>query len=167
MRHYFLLLISWLVRVTTIWLPESSIISRFRGSLYGIFMPQCGNNFQVSGDVRIINLENFFVGDDVYLAPGVIVNAITSIQLNSEVMIGFNCVLVSGDHTLSGKSYRFGKSTLKPIKIGAGAWVAANCTVVAGAEIGNGSLVGANSVVVGVLPPFGKYGGIPAKSLGG
>ena len=30
----------------------------------------------------IINLENFSVGDDVYLAPGVIVNAITSIQLS-------------------------------------------------------------------------------------
>lgn len=165
MRHYFLLLISWLIRVTTIWLPESSIISRFRGSLYAIFMPQCGRNFQVSGDVRIINLENFYVGDDVYLAPGVIINAITSIQLNSEVMIGFNCVLVSGNHTLSGESYRFGNSFLKPIKIGAGSWVAANCTVVAGAEIGPGSLIGANSVVVGLLLPFGKYGGIPAKPL--
>ena len=167
MRHYFLLLISWLVRTSTMWLPESSAISRIRGSLYGLFMSHCGKNFQVSGDVRIINLENFSVGDDVYLAPGVIVNAITSIQLSSEVMIGFNCVLISGNHTLCGKSYRFGKSVLKPIKIGAGAWVAANCTVVAGAEIGCGSLVGANSVVVGVLPPFGKYGGIPAKYLGG
>lgn len=166
MRHYFLLLISWLVRTSTMWLPEAAIISRFRGSLYGIFMPHCGRNFQVSGDVRILNLENFSVEDDVYLAPGVIVNAITYIDLSSEVMIGFNCVLISGDHTLCGKSYRFGESTLKPIKIGAGAWVAANCTVVAGAEIGHGSLVGANSVVVGVLPPFGKYGGVPAKPLG-
>lgn len=165
MRHYFLLLISWFLRVTTIWLPESSIIARVRGFLYGVFMPQCGKNFQVSGDVRIINLENFSVGDDVYLAPGVIINAITSIRLNSEAMIGFNCVLVSGNHTFSGKSYRFGKSSSRPIIIGAGTWVSANCTIVPGAEIGPGSLIAANSVVVGILPPFGKYGGIPAKSL--
>jgi maltose O-acetyltransferase len=165
MRHYFLLVVSWLVRTITIWLPEAAFISRFRGALYGLFLSQCGKNFQVSSNVRIINLENFSVGDDVYLAPGVIVNAISSIHLDSEVMVGFNCVLVSGNHTLFNESYRFGRSSMKPIKIGAGTWVAANCTVTAGAEVGYGSLVGANSVVNGVLPPLGRYGGIPAKSL--
>lgn len=165
MRHYFLLLISWIIRTATFIIPESSFGSRFRGFLYGIFMPQCGRDFQVSTDTRLINLENLYVGDHVYLAPGVVVNAISQITLESEVMIGFNTVLVSGNHTFCAGSYRFGSSDCKPIYIGFGSWISANCTVTAGSEIGRGSLIAANSVVIGMLPAGGKYGGLPAKTL--
>jgi acetyltransferase-like isoleucine patch superfamily enzyme len=165
MYHYLLLLFSWIIRVTTFIIPESSLGSRFRGFLYGIFMPQCGKNFQVSSNARIINLENFYVGDNVYLAPGVVVNAISRITLESEVMIGFNSVIVSGNHTLFNGSYRFGKSNCRPIYIKFGSWISANCTVTAGSKIGEGSLVAANSVVTGSLPAGGIYGGLPAKLL--
>jgi len=165
MKHKILLLVSWFIRMSMFFLPDSYIFSKVRGYFYGLFMPKCGSNFQVSSDVRLLNLENLYVGNDVYLAPGVIINAIKDVHLDDEVMIGFNTVIVSGNHTQVNGSYRFGKSNSKPIKVCKGVWIAANCTIVAGVSIDSGILVAANSSVVNDLVGGKIFGGTPARVL--
>jgi acetyltransferase-like isoleucine patch superfamily enzyme len=165
MNHKFLLIVSWFIRTSLFFLPNHKYLNRFRGFLYSLFLPRCGKNFQVSSDVMIINLENLYVGNDVYLAPGVIINAIDKIYLEDEVMIGFNSVLVSGNHTLSNSSYRFSTSYLSPISIGKGSWIAANCTITAGTVIDDSVLIGANSLVRGRCLKNSIYAGNPATFI--
>lgn len=165
MKHILLLLISNLIRIFLFFLPESSFFSKVRGFLYSLFMKSCGKNLQVSSDVRIINLENLIVGDNVYLAPGCIINAIDSIFIGNEVMLGFNVVIVSGNHTKFNDSYRYGSSKTEPIIIADGAWVGANSTITAGSIIERGVLIGANSLVRGKTLPNKIYGGVPIKEI--
>ncbi|WP_264346299.1 acyltransferase [Rheinheimera sp. MM224] len=122
-------------------------------------------DFQVSASAILRNLENIHVGQNVYIAPNVVINAITSITLEDEVMIGFNSVLVSGNHTLVDGSYRYGKSKVKQIIIGKGSWIAANCTVIAGTKLAEGSLLAANSSISGEFVDTGIYGGVPARKI--
>ncbi len=166
MKHKFFLLYSWFVRTLLFFLPDQPSIMKFRGWMYGLGMNRCGSNFQVSANVVIKGLENFLVGDDCYLAPGVVVNAIQYVELDCQVMIGFNSVLVSGNHSKSNGSYRFGKSRSAPIYIGFGSWVAANSTVVAGASIGSGVVIGANSFVKGNFSDDSVYVSLIPKKLG-
>lgn len=165
MKHKFLLLYSWFVRTLLFFLPDQPLIMRFRGWMYGLGMKNRGRNFQVSANVIIKGLENFLVGDDCYLAPGVVINAIRDIEFDGQVMIGFNSVLVSGNHSKTNGSYRFGKSKTAPIYVGFGSWVAANCTVVAGASIGSGVVIGANSFIKGSFAGDSVYATLIPKKI--
>lgn len=158
-----LLLYSWLVFLFTSFLPDVHFIMRFRGFLLSKGMKSCGRNFQVSRSCVIRVLENLSVGDDVYLAPGVVIFCHTNVTIGSEVLIGPNTIVTAGNHSSDGASYRFGPSICIPVYIGNGSWIAGNCSITAGSNIGEHVLVAANSVVVGSLNPHSIYGGVPVK----
>jgi virginiamycin A acetyltransferase len=52
-----------------------------------------------------------------------------------------------------------------PIHIGDDVWIGANCTITDGVKIGNGSVIGANSVVTSDVPEYSIYAGTPAKFI--
>jgi len=162
MKHKSLLIYSWLVFFLLRILPDMPSIMRFRGHCYLFFTRNRVSDFQVSSDVVIRNLENITIGNSVYLAPGVVINAVGDIHLGDEVMVGFNSVLNSGNHTIKGNSYRHGDKHILPIYIGSGSWVAANCTITAGSNIGVCTLIAANSCYSGRSEDFSIYGGVPA-----
>jgi virginiamycin A acetyltransferase len=53
----------------------------------------------------------------------------------------------------------------RPVRIGAGAWLGDNVTILADVEIGNGAIVGAGSVVTRSVPPYAVAVGNPARVL--
>jgi len=56
-----------------------------------------------------------------------------------------------------------GEMTVEPVAIGSNAWVGAKVTVLRGARIGDGAVVGANAVVRGELPARSVCVGMPAR----
>lgn len=53
----------------------------------------------------------------------------------------------------------------KPITIGNNVWMGANSLVLGGVIIGEGSIIGAHSLVVSDIPPFALAVGVPAKVI--
>ncbi len=51
------------------------------------------------------------------------------------------------------------------IKVGNGAWFGSNCTIISGADVGEGSIIGAMSLVNRKIPPFVIAGGVPVKVI--
>lgn len=165
--HSLLLLYSWLIRFGCEVLPESSYSSKIRGFLYSLVLKNCGKNFQVSSGVIIQNLENLTVGNNVYFAPRVIINAIDSVIFEDDVMLGFNVVVVSGDHTKQNGSYRFGKSKKGKIIFKYGSWVGANSVILRGSIVNKGVVIGANSVLKGKTIEDKVYFGKKINEIGG
>jgi acetyltransferase-like isoleucine patch superfamily enzyme len=58
-----------------------------------------------------------------------------------------------------------GQVSIEPVLIGADVWIATKVTVLRGARIGDNTVVGANAVVRGELPPRVVAAGIPARVL--
>ena len=58
-----------------------------------------------------------------------------------------------------------GRTTVDPVVIGANVWIGAKVTVLRGARIGDGAVVGANAVVHGELPPRSVCAGVPARVI--
>lgn len=165
MRHKVSLLWSWFVWIMTLPMPDLPSVRRLRGWLYGLLMRKRGSNFQVSFNVTIRGLENLSVGNDVYIAPGVVILAGKDISLGDGVQLAFYSVLTDGGHTRKDDSYRFGPRVQCPIRIDAGAWLGAHVTVVAGVTIGRCAVIGANSVVTRDIPSEVLAAGVPAVVL--
>ncbi|AFM27196.1 acyltransferase [Desulfomonile tiedjei] len=160
-----LIMYSWFVFVMTFWMPDIPHIMRFRGWLLGLAMNRKGKNFQVSNAAIIRGLENLSVGNDVYCASGVVILAARDIRIDDEVMVAFHSVIIDGNHRSQAGSYRFGRSIRKPVRIGRGTWIGANCTICPGVSIGSNVAIAANSAVVEDLPSDVTAGGVPARVI--
>lgn len=165
MFHNFSLIWSWFVWVITRLVPDFPLSMRFRGWLYSFGMNSSGRNFQVASSCRLISMDTLKVGENVYFAQNVIINGGGEINIGNEVMIGIGSVIVSGNHTASNGSYRWGIRKESPITIGQGSWLGANTVLVAGSVVPESSLIAAGAVVVNVLNQPGVYGGVPARLL--
>lgn len=70
-------------------------------------------------------------------------------------------VIFLTNHTRINNSYRFGPRKQSSICINSGVWVGSHCTVLAGVTIGEGVVVGANSVVACDVPSNCLIAGVP------
>ena len=84
-----------------------------------------------------------------------------SIEIGYNVMMGRNVTIRdnNGGHYLSMQGYK----ESQPVKIGNHVWLCEGCTIMPGAKIGDGAIVGAGSVVYGHVPPNSLVSGNPAK----
>lgn len=109
----------------------------------------------------------------VYLGSGSFVNFNATfvdpcpIRVGARTLIGPNCSFYSGTHPLDPvlRNGTSGPEMGKDINIGEDCWIAGNCIVLPGVAIGNGSTVGAGSVVTKDVPPYHVVAGNPARVL--
>lgn len=143
------------------WLPDNIVIMKLRGMLISPFFKKCGKNLRVARGNVFYNSFNISFGDNVYIAYGNWFSGSTDIVVESEVMFGPKSIIISGNHVRSHGSFRYGKNELKPILISFGCWIGGNCSILAGAKIGKGTVIGANSVVIGSVPANCLFAGNP------
>ncbi|MCX8196936.1 MAG: acyltransferase [Candidatus Micrarchaeota archaeon] len=80
------------------------------------------------------------------------------IEVEDGAIVGYNTVILT--HEFLQGSFRIGK-----VKIGKGAMVGANCTILPGVQIGEGASISAMSLVNKDVPPKQVWGGVPAKCI--
>lgn len=154
------------VLLLTAWLPDNVIMLRLRGRMAAPFLGKCGGNLTLARGIVFYNPQNIEIGRDVFLAYGVVLIAIDKIRIGDEVLVGPYAVLAAGNHTKAGGSYRHGAITPGPIDIGFGSWLGAHVSVVSGAVVGKGCVIGSNACVVrGTLADHSFAAGVPAKVI--
>jgi maltose O-acetyltransferase len=151
MKHKFLLVYSWFIRTILFFFPDFPIFMRLRGWLYGLGLKKCGYDFQVTNDCILKGLENISVGNNVFLGNHSIFFGSGETYIGDGVMFGPHVVVVSGNHIFEGQSYRKKGSSAGLITIESGAWVGANCTIIAGSCLPKYSVLGANSLLSSVF----------------
>jgi acetyltransferase-like isoleucine patch superfamily enzyme len=98
------------------------------------------------------------IGDRVICSFGASIRATRRVALGDEAWIAWYSVI---HDRLDGQP----PEAARPISIGRRVWLAGRVTVLPGASIGDGSIVGAGSVVEGEIPPGVVAAGIPARVL--
>lgn len=155
-----------LVLAFTNWLPDNVPFLRFRGALASVFFGKCGANLRLGRNLTFYNPSRIAIGSDVYIAIGCWFMAAESIDIEDEVMFGPYCIVVSGEHTRHGGSYRRGGVIAGATRIGRGSWLAGHVTVTAGRDVGPGALVAAGAVVTRSIPADAVVAGNPARIVG-
>lgn len=125
----------------------------------------------VLGDVSIGR--NCSIGQNVMIGPKVRIGDGCKIQnnvslyegvvLEDEVFCGPSCVFTN---VLNPRAHVARKSEFKPTKVGHGATIGANATILCGHSIGAYAFIGAGAVVTRDVPDFALMAGVPAKRIG-
>ncbi|WP_225035060.1 acyltransferase [Winogradskyella sp. SM1960] len=130
-----------------------------------------GRNFKLGYFSEINNPQFFSFGDYFYSGPfaSFSTNKNNLIEIGDCVIFGPKCSIYGGNHDFSFEGFIFHNVNIEHmkgiIKIENGVWVGANTTMLSGTEIGEGSVIGAMSLVNKKIPPFVVAGGVPVKII--
>ena len=125
------------------------------------------------------------LGEGAVINPGFACDYGFNIHFGQRAFVNFNCVfldcapiaigddlqmgpgvqLLTAEHPLDPATRRTGVETARPIHIGHGVWFGGGAIVLPGVTIGDGSVIGAGSVVTRDVPGRTVVAGNPARRL--
>lgn len=107
-----------------------------------------GDRSKITGKARITCAQKIIIKEDVLIASGVYIT-----DLNH------------GMDPLDNVSYSYQPLECRDVFIDKGVWIGERVCILPGAHIGEKSIIGANSVVTGNIPPYCIAAGIPARVI--
>src|ERR687896_1625093 len=105
------------------------------------------------------------IGRGCFLNRGTMLAALERIEIGDHVMFANNCFVGDADHRFDDPDQPVpwqGFTSQGPVRIGDNCWFGVNCVVTSGVTIAERCVIGANSVVIGDLPPRTIAAGSPA-----
>lgn len=103
------------------------------------------------------------IGANTFINYGTNISATNRVSIGRDCAIGQYCIVMDDDYHQVGALWQPGKSA--PVEIGDSVWLSARVIVLAGSRIGSRSVIAANSVVRGEIPPSVVASGIPARVI--
>jgi acetyltransferase-like isoleucine patch superfamily enzyme len=145
------------IRGVVRWFRSKAYVAIHRLSNVGDFF-LAGSGAAVSRDL--------VAGDYVYIGPGSIVYP--GVRIGEFTMFGPDVKVMGEDHifdTVGVPIIFSGRPKLPETNIGRDVWIGAGSFVKCGVTIGDGVIIGANSVVLKDIGPFSIVAGSPAKFI--
>ncbi|MEA5533060.1 hormogonium polysaccharide biosynthesis acetyltransferase HpsU [Crocosphaera sp. XPORK-15E] len=100
------------------------------------------------------------IGDYSWIGDDVVFYSLDSIEIGSQCVISQECYLCTGSHDFQNISFNL---IVNPIKIGNGVWVATDCFIAPGVQIGANAVIGARSSVFSDIPAAQVAWGTPCR----
>ena len=117
-------------------------------------------------NVFISNPSKIIFGDNIVLSKGVVIISEGEIEIENNVMIGYDSKLLSSDHIiLPGKSTRFTGHKKSKIHVQENCWIASNVIVTKGVILKKSTVVGSFSLVNKSFYKSGLLIGQPARLI--
>lgn len=117
-----------------------------------------GNNFRVAtaGVVRSYNHATLQIGDNFQSNNNLMIICRHKIIIGSDVTIGPNVCIVDFNHDYHNENLR-DNYILGDISIGSNVWIGAGVIILPNSIIGDNCVIGAASIVTGIVPPNTIY----------
>jgi acetyltransferase-like isoleucine patch superfamily enzyme len=143
--------------------------------------------------VRLVGEERIAIGDEVFIGAGswlqslpdgknksvaisigrgasiagaCVISAVRSVFIEDDVLVARNVYISDHSHKYTATDTPIlgqGLDKIEPVLIKRGAWLGQNVVVCPGVTIGQGAVIGANSVVTRDVPDFSVAAGAPAR----
>ena len=134
----------------------------WRRFILRLFGAQIGRGARIYGSTRIWLPANLDLGRGAMLGRGVNCYNQAPITIGTDTVVSWNATLCSSTHDFSDPKFPL---ILRPIRIGSGAWIAAESFVGPGIAIEDGAVLGARSVAMQNLAGWALYSGNPAQKI--
>lgn len=131
-----------------------------------------GSNCDIEDGVLFKITKPFSAGNLIQLGNNVFVGACCQFNSSTKIVVGDNCLIASnttfvdtGHENLLGKLINLQPCIFEEIVVGDDVWIGTQCAILKGVTIGNGSIIGAGSVVNKSIPPNQIWAGVPARFI--
>lgn len=127
----------------------------------------CRGHIQVFEAVKIECLENSIleIGEHTYINHDSEIRCRRHISIGNGCAIAYGVLIQDSDYHTVYSEDGLPKEDTKPIRIMDNVWVGANAIILKGVTIGEGSIVGAGSIVTQSFPANVLIGGNPARII--
>jgi len=106
------------------------------------------------------------IGDRVSATGFLTVGAVKRVEIDDDALLASHIFIADNQHGHGSVDIPFKYQRLDkiaPVRVGKGAWIGEHVVIMPGVEIGDMSIVGANSVVTASVPPYSIVAGSPAR----
>lgn len=95
---------------------------------------------------------NIFLGEQFYANHNCVILDVAEVRIGDRVMLGPNVQIYATTHPLDPTERATGKEYCATVTIGDDCWIGGSAVILAGVNIGKGSVIGAGSVVTKDIP---------------
>jgi maltose O-acetyltransferase len=109
--------------------------------------------------------KNVSIGDGSFVNVGCWFEGFGSIDIGRDVFLGPQVLILTSTHDIDEDGQVTRTPTVSPVRIEDRCWLGARATVLPGVTIGEGTIIGAGSVVTRDCKPGALYVGVPARQV--
>ncbi len=148
-------------------LPRFRLMNSLKSVALRVLGARVGKRVVYYPGVKIVPAYGMTIGDDVDFAWGVIVTASGGVEIGDRVLIGYQTLILSSNHSMPACPDRIFEAghVKKTVRIQKDVWIGSGCTILPGVVVGEGAVIAAGSVVTKNVAPFSIVGGVPAKLI--
>ena len=155
---------AWNIVYALLFRPSPRPCHAWRAWLLRLFGARLGQGCHVYPSVKIWAPWNLLLGNSVGVGDGVNLYCMDRIEIGDYAVISQGAHLCGGTHDYNSANFQL---VVKPIVIGAYAWICAEAFIHLGVIVPSGAVVGARAVVTkSLLVPWAVYGGHPCHQVG-
>ena len=121
---------------------------------------------------RVYDQPELIVGNDTHLGYMTTISVGQRVEIGNHVLVAQRCFIADNDgHPIDYRRRRkeshepVSKEQIQPVKIEDDCWIGSDTIILKGVTIGQGSIIGTNSVVSRSIPPFCIAAGSPARVI--
>ena len=127
----------------------------------------CGDLVDVRASCFLISPAELSLGSRISIHPFCYIDATGGLTIGSDVSIAHGVSILTTEHNFFDRAIpiRDQGVELRGTQIGSDVWIGAGARILAGVNIGNGSIVAAGSVVKSDVPAGSIVAGVPARLI--
>lgn len=120
--------------------------------------------------IRLLRMCGYVIGEKVYIGEDLLIvddldNAQLALKIGDRAAISPRVTFVMHSQPNDSRIVPYINSHKGPITIGADAWIGTGAVILPNIVIGEGAVIGANSVVIHNVPSYTVVGGVPADYI--
>ena len=140
--------------------------------------PYVSRNARLERGCKVYNPKNLIMADETYINEGgIVMNSRARLIMKRGSGAAIGLLAITGNHmSIPGMriidvtnavkdKYDVNHEFDKDIVINEDVWIGARVTLLAGVNVGRGSIIAAGAVVTRDVPPYSVVGGVPAKVI--
>ncbi|MBA3927613.1 acyltransferase [Listeria rustica] len=143
------------------------VVRHLKNQMARYFFGSCAKNSNLRPKLKLRHPKNIHIGKRSSIGDNARIIATAPVHIGDDVLMAPDVVILTDTHCINGKEKILDSGTTqKPVFIGNDVWIGTRVTILAGAEIPDGCIVAAGAVVPAKkYPPYSVIGGVPAKVI--